>query len=192
MNSPLKVIEKDLFHLLTSLQPLQENLQTINMVRIRANKIENRVMPLFPSFVWCYAKDGMFYKTKQSQSTGKMPKTIPISMLHSDRSVGNSRFRLVLDLVNRRRTTQLQQSTPTVRDKPIWIWSNSESHLELMSQLLLLWRTVQILNIIAIEWEQTRGENETNTWLLRPRQSNIKKNKTAHICPNGIFDIACG
>ena len=30
------------------------------------------------------------------------------------------------------------------------------------------------------------------TWLLSPRQRNIKKNSTAHNCEAGIFAIACG
>lgn len=30
------------------------------------------------------------------------------------------------------------------------------------------------------------------TWLLKPKHSSIKKKRTAHNCPNGIFAIACG
>lgn len=117
------------------------HLQIINMVRSVANMSGNKVMAFSLSFVWYCAIAAILCRTMQLQWFGKMLKIPRWSMPHSDRSVGNNKFRPESNWANRRKMIRSQRLTPAARDKPISIESIWGSHPEWMSQQPQWWQT---------------------------------------------------
>lgn len=119
----------------------QAYLQIAKTAQQPASTSESRAMAFFQSFVWYCVIIGRLHRTMRLQSFGKMPKTLSKRTRHSDRWAENSRFRLVSDLVDRRKMTQSQLSGPIAHGRPISFWSISGIHLGSMSQLLQRWQT---------------------------------------------------
>lgn len=115
--------------------------QKAKTVQWSANMIESKAMAFYQSFVLCCVIAGTLRKTRLSQSFGKMLRTLLIRTLHSDQWVGNNKCHPVSDLVSRRKMIQSLRLKRAAHGKPALIWSNLESHLELMWRLPQRWQT---------------------------------------------------